>query len=53
MSIEADDSMDRDNSASLTVIDGGKAADKLTARQQGFVNSILAGEDQVACQSIS
>ena len=31
----------------LQVIDGGKAADKLTARQQGFVNSILAGEDQV------
>jgi hypothetical protein len=47
MSIEADGNMNSDNSASLTVIDGGKVADKLTARQQGFVNSILAGEDQV------
>jgi phage terminase small subunit len=31
----------------LQVIEGGKAAEKLTAKQQGFVNSILAGEDQV------
>jgi len=33
----------------LRLVAGGKGAgaDKLTARQQGFVNSILAGEDQV------
>ena len=39
---------EQDNTATgLKVIEGGKGADKLTARQQGFVNSILAGEDQV------
>ena len=39
--------------AGLQVIDGGKAADKLTARQQGFVNSILAGEDQVTAYELN
>jgi len=38
---------EQDTATSLKVIEGGKGADKLTARQQGFVNSILAGEDQV------
>jgi hypothetical protein len=38
---------EQDTATSLKVIEGGKGTDKLTARQQGFVNSILAGEDQV------
>ena len=39
---------EQDNTATgLKVIEGGKGGEKLTARQQGFVNSILAGEDQV------
>ena len=47
MSTKFDALTDDKEGASLLVIDGGKAEDKLTARQQGFVNSILAGEDQV------
>ena len=40
-----------DDTPPLTVIEGGKSgetqAGKLTAKQQGFVNSILAGANQV------
>ena len=47
MARQIDSSAGDGGGAGFQVIDGGKAADKLTARQQGFVNSILAGEDQV------
>ena len=47
MARQIDSSAGGGRGVGLQVIDGGKATDKLTARQQGFVNSILAGEDQV------
>ena len=47
MSIAADGNIDSDNSASLTVIAGGKEpSGKLTGKQFAFVQAILRGSNQ-------
>jgi hypothetical protein len=47
MTKNLDTAVQAESLSPLHIIDGGKADEKLTAQQQGFVNSILAGQDQV------